>query len=94
MTQERIFYHMSPKKLELFTVLRPSGKARPRNRKGLEFRRRSVGRLTPRRREQVPGADAKAKFDSLSAFATPAENPSEHRQHDNRSEPLIWIPRL
>jgi hypothetical protein len=26
MTQERIFYHMSPKKLELFAVLRPSDK--------------------------------------------------------------------
>lgn len=41
MTQERIFYHMSPKKLELFTVLRPSGKPHldPAIEKLLESRR-------------------------------------------------------
>jgi hypothetical protein len=29
--------------------------------------------------ENLPGADARTKFGSPSAFATPVENPMEHR---------------
>jgi hypothetical protein len=35
---------------------------------------------------------ARAKFDSLSALTTPAENPSDHRQRGDRLGVLIWIP--
>jgi len=48
--------------------------------------------MSARRREQLPGTDPRAEFDSLNAFATPAENPSEHGQSSDGCQALIRIP--
>ena len=39
----------------------------------------------------LPGADARANLTRPERFATPAENPSEHRHRRDRCEPLTWI---
>jgi hypothetical protein len=48
--------------------------------------------VTPRRRKQLPGADARSKFDWLSAFATPAENSRSSVSAAIAPGALIWIP--
>ena len=48
----------------------------------------AVCRAAPR---DYPAAMLKRNLTSLSAFATPAENPSRHRHHGGRCEPLTWI---
>jgi hypothetical protein len=55
---------------------------------GVETLCRAAGAASP---ERLPSVNARAKFDSLSAFATPAENPRKRGQRAHERGALIWI---